>query len=405
MDDRCLQGVCANVYRLSLNNDILKRVAIATLIMRVNNLNRSAVDRLGAIHRSSINRRLQQRIRQFLADRRLVRYGLVSFNVLLLIAIAWFTLGPTHKGQPLGRQGIISPTANAATEPLDQLSSADIAVQAAIAAGMSEDFVIVPVVNQAIDMRTEMSIAPVDTAVIAKPLLVPTHFKSRNDIKDYIVQPGDTVASVAAKFGVTSDSIMWSNGLRSNSLAEGMVLVIPPENGIVYVVQPGDTVDELARKFRANRDLIIAFNDIELTGLREGERILIPNGLQPVQRSTVAYGLVWGGNGYIRGYCTWHVANRRAAVGNPLPTNLGNASSWYRNAIANGMSAGYEPRQYAVLWHVDTSIAGGLGHVGFVEQINPDGSILVSDMNYPWYGRVTTRTIQSSEFGNYRFIY
>lgn len=372
--------------------------------MRANEHNQSVVAHLGTVRQSSGRHRLRERVQLFLADRRLVRYGLVSLNVLFLVAIAWFTLGPSYQNRPLGRQGIITPTTSAAVEPLDQLSSADIAKQVALAAGLAPE-VTIGVINQADSVQAEMAFAPADIAVIAKPLLVPTKFKSRNDIKEYIVQSGDTVASVAAKFGVTSDSIMWSNGLRSNSLAEGMVLVIPPENGIVYVVQPGDTVDELARKFRANRDLIIAFNDIELTGLREGERILIPNGLQPVQRSTVAYGLVWGGNGYIRGYCTWHVANRRAAVGNPLPTNLGNASSWYRNAIANGMSAGYEPRQYAVLWHVDTSIAGGLGHVGFVEQINPDGSILVSDMNYPWYGRVTTRTIQSSEFGNYRFIY
>jgi len=128
--------------------------------------------------------------------------------------------------------------------------------------------------------------------------------------------------------------------------------------------------------------------------------------LQPVQYSTAALGLNWGGNGYIRGYCTWHAANRRAAVGNPLPSNLGNASSWYRNAIANGMSAGYEPKQYAVLWHVNTSIARGLGHVGFVERVNDDGSILVSDMNYEaGFGRISYRTIQPAEFGNYRFIY
>lgn len=370
-----------------------------------NSKTRGLAARMDALRPSSIKKRLQDRLRQILDDRKLVRYGMVSLNVVLLIAIAWFTLGPTYQGQPLGKQGVTTLTANAVTEPLDQLSSADIAIQAAVAAGMDGELDIVPVANQAIDMRTALSIAPADTAVIAKPLLVPTRFKSRYDIKDYVVQPGDTVASVASKFGITSDSIMWSNGLRGNTLPEGMALVIPPDNGIVYVVQPGDTADSLARKYRANKDLLIAFNDIELSGLTEGERILIPNGLQPVQYATVALGLVYGGNGYIRGYCTWHVANRRAAVGNPLPSNLGNASSWYRNAIANGMAVGYEPRQYAVLWHVDTSIAGGLGHVGFVERINPDGSILVSDMNYPRYGQITTRTIQPSEFGNYRFIY
>ncbi len=371
----------------------------------------SVATRADTVRRPSLTTKLQKQTLRLVGDRRIVRYGLVSLNVAMLVAIAWFTLGSTYQGRPLGRQGVVAPVDNTATEPLDQLSSADIALQAAVAAGLDPEFGITPVANQSHTVRSELALAPADTAVVAKPLIVPTNFKSRKDIKEYIVQPGDTVASVAAKFGVTSDSIMWSNGLRANSLAEGVGLLIPPDNGIVYVVQPGDTADSLAGKFRANKDLLVAFNDIELTGLKEGERILIPNGVQPApvvrqSSSSTISGLVWGaGNGYIRGYCTWHAANRRAAVGNPLPTNLGNANSWYRNAIANGMDAGYEPRQYAVLWHVDTSIAGGLGHVAFVERVNPDGSILVSDMNYPYYGRVTTRTIQPSEFGSYRFIY
>jgi surface antigen len=92
-------------------------------------------------------------------------------------------------------------------------------------------------------------------------------------------------------------------------------------------------------------------------------------------------------------------------VGNPVPTNLGNAVSWYRNSIAFGIPTGTAPKTHAVLWHANTRIAGGLGHVGFVERVNDDGSILVSDMNYPTWGGVTYRTIQPSEFGNYRFIY
>lgn len=374
--------------------------------MNTNNINSHTIaSRMDAVRPSSVRRRISSKIGEYLSSRRFVRYGLVSFNVLLLIGIAWITLGPTHQGQPLGRQGIVAASSNDATEPLDQLSSADIAEQAALAAGLADE-VTIAVANQADTVRSELTIAPADTTVIAKPLFVPTRFKSRYDIKEYVVQPGDTVSSVAAKFGVTSDSVMWSNGLRGNALAEGMTLLIPPDNGIVYIVAAGDTIDSLARKFRANKDLLIAFNDIELTGLKVGERILIPNGLQPVRYSTVVLGLVWGGNGYIRGYCTWHVANRRAAAGNPLPANLGNASSWYRNAIANGMPTGYEPRAGAVLWHVNTSIAGGLGHVGFVERVNDDGTILVSDMNYTaGYGRISTRTIPPSEFGSYRFIY
>lgn len=362
--------------------------------------------RVDAIRPSALRKKAKVRIGQLFTSRRFVRYGLVSLNVLLLIGIAWFTLGPTYQGRPLGRQGVVSAGDNLATEPLDQLSSADVAEQAAIAAGLFET---VAVINQADTVNSELNIAPADTSVIAKPQVVPTAFASRNKISEYVVEQGDTVSSIAAKFGVTSDSIIWSNGLRGNAVAAGITLVIPPpnRNGIVYTVVAGDTLEGLARRFRASQDLIVAFNDIELTGLKVGERIFIPNGLQPVTASRIAIGLVWGsGNGYIYGFCTWHVAQRRIAAGNPLPTNLGNASSWYRNAIANGMPVGETPKVGAVLWHVNTSIAGGLGHVGYVERVNDDGTILVSDMNYPYWGRISYREpIPPSEFGNYRFIY
>ncbi len=360
--------------------------------------------RIDAMRPASLKKRVNTRLAKSVPGRKVVRYGLVSLNVLLLIGIAWFTLGSTHRGQPLGRQGVIAVAGNEPTEPLDQLSSADIAKQAALAAGLTDEITIA-VINQVDTVRSEQTVAPAGTNIVAKPQLVVTPFKSRNDIKDYEVQPGDTVSSIAAKFGVTSDSIIWSNGLRGNTIPAGIKIVVPPVNGIVYTVAGGDTLDSLASKFRANKDLLIEFNDIELTGLKAGERILVPNGLQPVQRSTFAYGLVFGGNGYNYGYCTWHVANRRAATGNALPTNLGNASSWYRNAIANGMPTGIVPRAGAVLWHTDTWIAGGLGHVGYVEKVNDDGSILVTDMNYPSWGRVTSRTIPPSQFPNYRFIY
>jgi surface antigen/LysM repeat protein len=361
------------------------------------------VARMDALRPSSLRKRARARIDQFLLSRKVVRYGLVGSNVLLLIAIAWFTLGPTHSGQPLGRQGVVTAGSNLAIEPLDQLTSADIAANAAQAVRWVDT---VAVINQADSADAELAIAPADATVVAKPQLVETPFKSR-EIKKYVTRKGDTVAKVAAKFSVTSDSIMWSNGLRGNQLASGVTLLIPPRSGIVYRVVKGDTVDSLARKFRASPDLIVNFNDIELTGLKVGQRILIPDGLQPVIASRFTSRLVWGsGNGYIFGFCTWHAAQRRIAAGNPLPTNLGNASSWYRNALANGMRVGERPKAGAVLWHTNTSIAGGLGHVGYVESVNADGSILVSDMNYPTWGQVTYRKpIPPSEFGNYRFIY
>ena len=114
---------------------------------------------------------------------------------------------------------------------------------------------------------------------------------------------------------------------------------------------------------------------------------------------------LYGGNGYSYGYCTWHAANRRAAIGKPIPRNLGNAVTWASVAAQAGLAVGTTPRAGDVLWHKNTYIAGGFGHVGFVEKVNSDGSILVSDMNYGGWNVVTNRTIPPSEFNQYLYIH
>lgn len=302
---------------------------------------------------------------------------LVILNVCLLVAIGAFALKGTGNDQAFNTAE--SPAAiRSAGEPLDQLSSADIAANAAKLLNLTET---TAVNNQADSVAAELAVSTADSTVIAKPQAVVTTFASRKDIKNYVVASGDTVSSIAAKFNVTSDSIMWSNNLNGNTVNAGLKLVVPPVNGIIYTVKSGDTVDSLASKYRANKEQIIAVNDIELTGLKTGEQILIPNGQQPAQApvSRVASAVAVYGpfNGYDYGFCTWYVANRRADYGNPLPQNLGNASTWDDRAAGMGLLVNKVP---AVGAAVVTSQRGA-GHVAFVEAINADGSVWVTEMN------------------------
>jgi surface antigen len=369
---------------------------------------------MGVVRPTSILARLRRRVRRLVGNRRIVRYSLVALNLLLLIAIASFTLGGTRHGQPLGQQGVVAGN-DTATEPLDQLSSADIAVDAARAAALVET---VAVTNQADSVKAVQAIAPADTTVIAKPQAVTTPLKSRRDIKEYVVQPGDTVSSIAAKFSVTSDSVMWSNNLRTNTVAAGTSLWIPPPgvSGIVYVVKGGDTIDSLAQRYRASKDQIVAFNDIELTGLKVDERILIPNGQQPapvVTRPIIGIFAGGGYNGYDYGFCTWYVANKRTAAGNPVPSNLGNASSWDNRAADMGMSVNRSPSVGAAA----VTSQRGAGHVAYVEVVNSDGSIWVSEMNSRGqvsmsdstsaggWGRVDWKYIAAATAATYNYIH
>ena len=96
------------------------------------------------------------------------------------------------------------------------------------------------------------------------------------------------------------------------------------------------------------------------------------------------------GNTYDYGYCTWYVKNRRADI----PNNLGNANTWYSRAAAQGFAVGSTPRAGAV----GTTTRGGLGHVVYVESVNADGSMNISEMNAPTWGVVSYRTASPGEF-------
>jgi surface antigen len=192
---------------------------------------------------------------------------------------------------------------------------------------------------------------------------------------------------LASKFGVTSDSIRWSNGLSSEKIPAGKQLVIPPVSGVVYTVKSGDTVDSLAQKYSSSKDQILADNDAEVSGLKVGQRILIRGGIQPVARTASVYvntsfsfgggSATYGYNGYDYGYCTWYVANKRLAAGSPMPTNLGNASTWAVRAAAYGLATGRRPQVGAAI----VTSTSGAGHVAYVERVNDDGTIWVSEMN------------------------
>jgi len=320
--------------------------------------------------------------------KRVIRYSLVSVNLILLVGVISFITKSPNTSQAIKQSALVSDVI--AVNPLDQLSSSDIAVHLARMASLPEA---TAVVNQADMVSGQMTIASADSRVVSKPQIINTSAKSYKDIKVYVVQNGDTLASVADKFGVTSDSIRWSNNLASNQLTAGRELYVPPVNGIVYLVKAGDTVDKLSRDYRANQSAIEAFNDIDVLGLVVGRRIVIPDGTKVVASYNVAssyggYGAaawgsspIYGYNGYDYGWCTWYVANKIA-----VPANWGNANTWDNYAVASGWTVSAVPRPGAV----GQTDAGGLGHVGVVEAVSPDGSMIkYSDMNgLAGWGRV-----------------
>lgn len=96
------------------------------------------------------------------------------------------------------------------------------------------------------------------------------------------------------------------------------------------------------------------------------------------------------GNTYSYGYCTWYAKSKRP----DLPNSLGNANTWYSRATAMGLPTGNIPRAGAV----GATTAGSLGHVVYIERVNGDGTVYVSEMNYEGWGVVSYRTTSADEF-------
>jgi N-acetylmuramoyl-L-alanine amidase len=336
--------------------------------------------------------------------RRLVRYTLVFANVVVFATVISFVIFSSHSNHSTASAVLSDNGSKTTVNPVDGLTSYDIATNVARMANLPEG---TPIANQAQSAKVAIAVSASDANVVAKPQIVATALKSRKDIQVYTVQPGDTVSSIAQRFGITSDSVKWSNNLTSEAVALGTKLTLPPSgvSGIVYTVKAGDTVESLASKYKASADQITAYNDAELAGLQPGEQIIIPNG-QIQQAATRGTGTFFGGggggfiaqygsNGYDYGYCTYYAAARSGA-----PSNWGNANTWAYYAALSGWSVSSTPRPGAI---AQTS-RGYLGHVAIVEEVSEDGSqIKYSDMNgVSGWGRVGySGWVPSSNFEHY----
>jgi LysM repeat protein len=277
-------------------------------------------------------------------------------NAAIALIVLGFVLHSSHattkaSSSPLSGSDNISAPAS----PLDQLSSADIALTVARMSSLPESTAIT---NQAQSQAADLATAASNNDVVSKPQVVTTALKSRANIQDYTTVAGDTVESVATKFGVTSDSIRLSNNLTGDGLTAGQTLVIPPVNGVVYTVKAGDTVDSIASQFHADKDQLVAFNDGEISGFTTGEQIIVPNGTQQQANTAAAIagaaglsfpwggsGPIYGYNGYDYGYCTWYVATQIK-----VPANWGNAATWAYYARLSGWNVGKAPSPGSIAW-------------------------------------------------------
>lgn len=102
----------------------------------------------------------------------------------------------------------------------------------------------------------------------------------RNTVFAYVVQEGDTPGRIAANFGVSLNTILWANDLKSSSIIKpDQELIILPISGVMHAVKKGDTLLSIAKKYQTSSDEIFVFNNLKDEGsIKIGEELIIPNG-------------------------------------------------------------------------------------------------------------------------------
>jgi len=205
--------------------------------------------------------------------------------------------------------------------------------------------------------------------------------------REYVVQDGDTISQIAERFGMHVATIYDRNGLNADNIED-----IRP--GDVLIIPAYDTSDsqqwlaDLNYKKEQERQRLLALE-------RERERqrqIAAAQAYRNVYtRESADYNGRYttstntsGANGYPYGWCTYYAASRRN-----VPSNWGNGGQWLSSAQSQGYSTGSVPRPGAII----VTGESWAGHVGYVESVNPDGSAVISEMNYNGWGTVSTRTI------------
>ena len=108
--------------------------------------------------------------------------------------------------------------------------------------------------------------------------------KPRNTVVEYTVSSGDTMGSIAKKYGISIDTIKWANDMKTEGIKPGQKLKIAPVTGIVHKVISGENIYTIAKKYKVDAQNIVnfpfnEFNDLTTFSLTSGQTLFVPDGV------------------------------------------------------------------------------------------------------------------------------
>ncbi|QLK85454.1 LysM peptidoglycan-binding domain-containing protein [Staphylococcus sp. 17KM0847] len=248
----------------------------------------------------------------------------------------------------------------------------------------------------------------------------------------HTVQSGESLWTIAQQYGTTVDALKQANGLSNNMVFPNQTLSIHSSGhtqtyttqatgGQGHTVTAGESLDVIAAQYGVSVQDLMNANGLNGYLIHPNQTLQIPgHTANYVPTANVsgspsgdASGTTYTNGGYNSptfshsnlytwGQCTWHAFNRRAETGQTISTYWWNADNWASRAAADGYSVNNTPQAGAILQTTE----GAVGHVAYVERVNGDGSVLVSEMNYNTPpGVVGYRTIPSSLTSSFNYIH
>lgn len=115
-----------------------------------------------------------------------------------------------------------------------------------------------------------------DSLSIGQIIKIPDKGVSDNS---YVVKKGDTLYSIAKKYGVSVDKLINVNNLKNNMLSINQVLKIPKDDevtNVIYTVKKGDSLWSIANKNKTTVDAIVKLNGLSSDNLSIGQKLMLP---------------------------------------------------------------------------------------------------------------------------------
>ncbi|HNY04459.1 MAG TPA: M23 family metallopeptidase [Candidatus Woesebacteria bacterium] len=109
----------------------------------------------------------------------------------------------------------------------------------------------------------------------------------KGELMEYRVVEGDTISSIAQKYGVSIDTILWENNLKSvEAIKPNQIIKILPVTGVKHTVKRGETIYSIAKYYGVDAQNIIdypfnSFSNDETFALVAGQELIVPEGIKP----------------------------------------------------------------------------------------------------------------------------